>query len=73
MSSMLTGYMEVILNEVTNTVHRQETGRPERRAACGSTFHISHDKLRVVSEAEPGGEAATTTKCGRCFEDGGGY
>jgi hypothetical protein len=72
MFRMLTGYMEIILNEVTNTVHRQETGRPERRAACGSTFHISHDKLRVVSEAEPGSEA-TTTKCGRCFEDGGGY
>lgn len=65
--------MDGILNEVTNTIHRRDPGRPERRAACGSTFHLSHDTLRVVSETEQVTEAVTTTKCGRCFEDGEGY
>jgi hypothetical protein len=65
--------MDEILNEVTNTVHRREAGGPKCRAACGSTFHLSHDKLRVVSETEQVTDAVTTTKCGRCFEDGGGY
>ncbi|WP_159898847.1 hypothetical protein [Salinirussus salinus] len=65
--------MDLVLNEVTNTVHRHETGRPGRQAVCGSMFHVSHDNLRVVRGAEPGGEAASATKCGRCFEDGGSY
>ena len=65
--------MDLVLNEVTNTVHRHETGRPDRQAVCGSTFHVAHDNLRVVSGVEPGGEAVSATKCGRCFEDGGSY
>ena len=70
---MLPWNMDLVLNEVTNTVHRHETGRPDRQAVCGSTFHVAHDNLRVVSGVEPGGEAVSATKCGRCFEDGGSY
>lgn len=65
--------MDIILNEVTNTVHRHETGRPERQAVCGSTYHVSHDHLRVITGVEPENGTASATKCGRCFEDGGSY
>ncbi len=65
--------MKVILNEVTNTVHRHETGRTDCQALCGSTYHISHDRLKAVTAVEPEEVTGSATKCGRCFEDAGGY
>jgi hypothetical protein len=65
--------MGLVLNGVTNRAHRHGTDRPERQAVCGSTFHASHNNLGVVSGAEPEIEAVSATKCGRCFENGGGY
>ncbi len=65
-------HMDGILNEVTNTVHKQETGGRELHTVCGVTYNIAVDQL------EPGGidqlvTSPNTSKCGRCFEDGGGY
>jgi hypothetical protein len=64
--------MEAILNETTQTVHRQETGTPSLRTVCGVTYHVGPDQLRRVSVARATGHL-DASKCGRCFDDGGGY
>lgn len=64
--------MECVLNEATNTVHRQETGTTYLKTVCGVTYHVSADHLRSA-ELNPDATTGTTTKCGRCFDDGGGY
>lgn len=33
-----------ILNEITNTVHRQEVGGAEYQTECGITHSLIHDK-----------------------------
>jgi len=62
--------MEGILNEITRTVHRHETGHSKYLTACGASAHLSPDQLRKVPL-----DRATEEfdKCGRCFSDGGGY
>ena len=62
--------MERVLNEVTNTVHKQATGTEAMETPCGVTYNVADDHLRQVSTNHL---AATATKCGRCFDDGGGY
>jgi len=61
--------MEHVLNEVTNTVHRHEPGTADLQTACGVTFHLSHDNLSTLTASE----TTSASKCGRCFDDGGGY
>lgn len=61
--------MDGILNERTNTVHKQEGGTPGLESVCGVTYHLSKDQLERTSTASTG----TTTRCGRCFDNGGGY
>jgi hypothetical protein len=64
--------MDGILNRFTETVHRQESGPAEFHTACGAAYNLSPDQLEEVSI-----EWATTdhdaSKCGRCFEEAGGY
>lgn len=64
--------MTVVVNLCTNTVHRHDPDVHERHTACGITYHLDHDRLRTVpfEEATSDGDAS---KCGRCFDDGGGY
>lgn len=64
--------MDGVLNEVTNTVHKHESEKSDLQTVCGATFQISHDNLRM---AAIGFEInrRTASKCGRCFEDAGGY
>lgn len=64
--------MSVLVNLSTNTVHRRDPGDRDGHTACGVTYHLEHDRLRTVpfEEATSDGE---TSKCGRCFDDGGGY
>lgn len=61
-----------VLNETTRTVHRHETGKSDLQTACGLTYNVDPDRLRRTSI-----EQATTdfnaSKCGRCFDDAGGY
>jgi len=64
--------MDGVLNENTNTIHRQVVSKPAFRTVCGVTYHVPEDNLRMVA-IEPQVTATTTSKCGRCFEDGGGY
>lgn len=64
--------MEGVLNETTMTVHKHESGKSDFQSACGATADLSHDSLRMV----PIGKASSDTtiaRCGRCFEDAGGY
>jgi hypothetical protein len=64
--------MEGLLNETTGTVHEIRAEEPVLEADCGVTNHLDADQLRRVPV-----ERATTElgadKCGRCFEDAGGY
>lgn len=64
--------MDVILNEPTKTVHKHEPGALDPHTECGVTYHVAPDQLRML----PLEQAATdynASKCGRCFDDGGGY
>lgn len=64
--------MDLILNERTQTAHRPETGVEELHAVCGVTRQLAPDQLRTVSLERTNADA-TLSKCGRCFDDGGGY
>jgi hypothetical protein len=61
-----------ILNEYTNTIHRHQTGAPALHAACGVTHDLAVDQLRVIS-IERASTDYDADRCGRCFDDGGGY
>jgi len=69
---VLTRRMKAVLNETTRTVHKPRMGGRALQTECGVAYHVAPDRLRTTSV-----ERATTelgaTKCGRCFEDGGGY
>jgi hypothetical protein len=61
--------MAYIVNEVTEKVHKQCDGRSELSTECGVTYQMDGERSKIsVSETLPPAE-----KCGRCFEDGGGY
>lgn len=64
--------MDGILNEVTNTVHKQKDGTSALHTPCGITYNIPEDQLQQT-EVDQIVTTTTTTKCGRCFDDGGGY
>lgn len=63
--------MDGILNEVTNTVHRREVGTSALETPCGVTHNLPEEQLRTAALDQIG--TTTTTRCGRCFDDGGGY
>lgn len=61
-----------ILNETTMTLHKQESGMAEFQTPCGHVTHIPQERLQIVDI----GALATnynTDRCGKCFEDAGGY
>jgi hypothetical protein len=64
--------MDGILNEATNTVHKQEPGTSALQTPCGITYNVPEDQLRQTA-IDQLVTNATTSKCGRCFDDGGGY
>jgi hypothetical protein len=64
--------MDGVLNRTTRTVHKHESDYPSTRTACGATFHLHRDQLEVTT-VERALDDASARKCGRCFEDGGGY
>jgi hypothetical protein len=65
--------MTGVLNEATNTIHKHETGTADLQASCGATSHVPHDNLRIVVRIQPALETTEASKCGRCFDNGGGY
>ncbi len=64
--------MQGVLNEVTQTVHEHQRGESAFQTKCGANSQISHDQLQRISVERTIGRG-TVSKCGRCFEDGGGY
>jgi hypothetical protein len=64
--------MKRLLNEHTGTIHRQRTGTASTTTACGALRHVSHRNITPleIDELEFDDELA---RCGRCFEDTGGY
>jgi len=69
---LVLGTMECVSNEATNTVHRPEAGATHLKTVCSVTYHVPADHLRSA-ELDPEATTPTATKCGRCFDDGGGY
>jgi hypothetical protein len=65
--------MKGVLNEVTNTVHKQETGKPGIQTICGVAYHTPEDNLRPVNGVDIERGTANASKCGRCFDEGGSY
>lgn len=64
--------MKGVLNESTNTVHKQEIGVSALETPCGITYNVPEDQLRQTA-IDDLVTTTTITKCGRCFDDGGGY
>lgn len=63
--------MRIVLNDFTNTAHRPSHEDSSHPAACGALRHVSSDHIRVLAdENESDGEV---DRCGRCFDDSGGY
>jgi hypothetical protein len=62
----------LILNETTMTIHRQESGVGEYQTSCGHLNHVGRETLRIIDDPAVT-EKRITTKCGQCFEEGGGY
>jgi hypothetical protein len=64
--------MDVVQNEITKTIHKREKEGSHNQTACGVTRNTTADKFQVISV-----DLATTeydsNKCGRCFDDAGGY
>lgn len=61
-----------VLNTMTLTVHKQEIGGADLHTECGHTHYVDPDRLRPVA-VERVTEELNVSKCGECFEDGGGY
>ncbi|QLK25891.1 hypothetical protein HYG81_17715 [Natrinema zhouii] len=64
--------MNGVLNETTNKIHQHESGRSDFQTTCGATSHVAHDHLRLVP-VEQAVSDVDANRCGRCFDDGGGY
>jgi len=62
-----------VLNEVTNTVHKHETGKSAFQSEYGVTYNLSEDDLPVLGTIESELGPASVSKCGRCFDDAGGH
>lgn len=64
--------MDGVLNENTNTVHKHVLTDSDLEASCGATTQLKREDLRMTSVAEATADPETS-RCGRCFEDAGGY
>ncbi len=64
--------MNHILNVRTNTLHKPRTDTSQPKTECGALTHVPQDHVEEVSEANFETTAAVS-RCGRCFENGGGY
>lgn len=61
-----------ILNETTMTLHRRASGIGEFQTPCGHLYNVAQERLRIVDVPDVADDRETS-KCGQCFEDGGGY
>lgn len=64
--------MTRLLNEHTGTVHRSQPGATGDATACGALRHVPQRYITSVRTDEmQTGDGID--RCGRCFEDAGGY
>lgn len=63
---------DAILNEHMMTIHRPRPGGGRYETNCGHRFSLGHDHLRLTTVDEAAADL-TASKCGDCFEEGGGY
>ncbi len=64
--------MKHLLNERTGTVHKTRPDTTGTEAACGALRHVAPRHVTSVATTEtPGG--TDEDRCGRCFDDAGGY
>lgn len=64
--------MDGVLNETTKIVHKHQKERSDLEAACGATYDLNRDQLRMTPIRQAIADRSAD-KCGRCFEDAGGY
>lgn len=64
--------MDVLMNEVTCTVHKYKGSKSDLQTECGIHHHLAHDNLQITT-AEQSTTVTSSSKCGRCFENKGGY
>lgn len=62
--------MKLVLNEHTETAHRPSTDGSFYLAACGALSAVSDDHVRTSADD---GSDDEFDRCGRCFENAGGY
>ncbi|RKD97600.1 hypothetical protein [Halopiger aswanensis] len=66
--------MRIVLNESTKTAHKPARSTRNQPADCGALRHVPTERIRETSEAEiEQAVEAELERCGRCFEDSGGY
>lgn len=65
--------MDAVLNLGTRTIHKQEDREPDIETICGVTRNLPQDRFEPVTAIETELETTDASKCGRCFDDGGGY
>ena len=66
--------MRLILNVSTKTAHRPADSADGRSADCGALRHVSDDRIEEMAEEQLEDELVVEIdRCGRCFEDCGGY
>ncbi|MXV63285.1 hypothetical protein GS429_14660 [Natronorubrum sp. JWXQ-INN-674] len=64
--------MDGVINETTDMIHKHKDGHSDFGTRCGATSHVAHDQLRLVS-VERAASDSNVSRCGRCFDDAGGY
>lgn len=69
---MATEPPDAILNENMMTLHRRKPGGQRLETDCGHRFAPWNDGLCVTS-MDRAAEYQRASKCGDCFEEGGGY
>lgn len=61
-----------VLNELTDTIHERKEEATHLQATCGALRHVRPEQLHSVL-IEDAVIQDDVTRCGRCFDDGGGY
>lgn len=64
--------MTGVVNGNTMTVHRRNLANAGAETVCGLTSHVDPDQLRTTALDEAAADVAVS-KCGRCFDETGGY
>lgn len=63
--------MKRIVNEYTETIHRPPAEPRRNRTSCGALRHVPEQHVVIVDENDD--SLAGASRCGRCFENAGGY